>query len=732
MRLSPALLILSLSLSLFAATPPLGPAVRLSELDSFGEQFAPREVADIATNGDGYLAVWHNFETSRGIYGSRITAEGMVVDRVPLIFGAGALSGVVWNGRNYVVVYETGDGVYAASLEDDGITVKQVPGALGHAEVATNGNTILVVTSMQQAFLLDRDLNVIREHRVHTTIAQTASPVSVASAGAEYMILVVEANSFGAIVAERIDAEGELLPRQRLSPSSGVYGATLASDGNDWLGVWRSGPNLGGQVLTRDTSRWAEQLIAVADPNENFPDRSLHTPSLAWRGNEYLLAYVHGGWDTPEELRLQRVDRSGNAVGSAVAISPIRWSDDADFAIRGDGSGAMIWVDDSASLRVGLFDATSIATATPFTKTIAPAIAPMKQEQPVVQRVGASAVAAWIERSLDRTVIRIGRIGETPLFVDTDTDADWIDLDVDGTTLWVTWYGDGVLRFRRYTTNLAPIDEASRPYFAPPNVDTAEAAAAGNGALFVVWRTHFGDDRGVGIPPELVGKVIRADGSEVHFQISAEPQLEEKSPVAVFDGSNFFTAWLDHGLAFGTPPIPIPAQIRARRYTTSGDPIEATPVKIWDRLYDSTESLFAAATPRGVVLAWSQPSSKLMIARLTVPAAAQPVELTVPSTLGTLAAIAPLDSGELDVYWTRRVSGRTVTISYERLTASFASTGDRFTSAPFVSDDYFPEVSATAIATLPVVVHSQADDAAAGITRLFVRQASNIRRRAVR
>ena len=732
--LPPALLSVCLTLSVLAATPPIGTAVRVSTPDAFGAPASVHQAAGIATNGDGYFAVWVDLgeeQTRSAIYGARIAAGGTIAGATYL-FGDGSAPSVVWNGRAYVAVWTGADAVQVAAIEGDRITSIAIPGSEGATQVASNGDTVLVVTSAQQAFLLDRELNVIREHRVATKMSSLGSGVAVASAGAEYMILVVEEQNLRAVVTQRIDAEGDLLEPRALPASGGLLDVALASDGTDWLAAWRSRSDIGGQFLARDETTSSPHTIVAADVDQALPDRALHSPALAWRGSEYLLAYASGGWDRPAQLHLVRVDANGMTVGAASpALSTLRYSDEPDIAIRGDGSGAVIWIDANDSVRVGLFDSRSLT----FHKTFSPAYLPKEQVHPAMQRVGTTAVMAWVERSRDGTDIRLGRIGETPLVVATNTDADWLDLDYDGSALWVTWYGNGVVRFRRYTAQLAPLDEAARPYFAPPAADEAQAAAAGGGALIVVWRTRYNPEP-PGRAPDLVAKVIRPDGSDTNVEVSGVTTGEDEAAVAVWDGSRFFVAWRYHGLAFGDPPIPHPAWIYARHFTTTGDPVEAIPIELWNKADDYSSTLLAKPSPpQGIVLAWTelgdvQPSMK--IARYAGTTPLQPATIPLPRLASLrLLDLAPLDHGEVDLYWSWRIGAYTVTLLSERLSASLQSTGDRQSSTSFRVTGTETELVATAIGTLPVVVHTAVDGEADGVTRLFVRQ-STIRRRAVR
>jgi PKD repeat protein len=123
-------------------------AIRLSS----GDQVAP----EIASGGNIVLAVWQDgralpssllippaieWETSYDIYAMRMDAEGKPLDRVPLVVTQEAASQskpqVVWNGTNWLVVFESvdinGTGFYYASsleavrISPDGIVLDPTP-----------------------------------------------------------------------------------------------------------------------------------------------------------------------------------------------------------------------------------------------------------------------------------------------------------------------------------------------------------------------------------------------------------------------------------------------------------------------------------------------------------------------------------------------------------------------------------------------------------------------------
>jgi hypothetical protein len=193
-------------------------------------------------------------------------------------------------------------------------------------------------------------------------------------------------------------------------------------------------------------------------------------------------------------------------------------------------------------------------------------------------------------------------------------------------------------------------------------------------------------------------------------------------------------AWQYDVTDMGDPPFPRPAPICALHLTSAGEAVESSPIELY--VTDTyTHYLKAAPSPQGVVLAWPEIGNDLSavtrVARYTGTTPLDPS--TVLTAGGNLGDIAPLANGEVDIYWWS-TDFATATIRYERLTPSLESQGDLFTTQPFPVSNQSVELAATVAGALPVVLHTQVEDSAkvTGISRLYVRQAEGMRRRAVR
>jgi hypothetical protein len=123
----------------------------------------------VASDGDGFLAVWLNPEEST-LYASRIAADGTLLDPRGIFlantFAAyGALA--AWTGDSYLIVWNDSGNVNAIQLAADGRVLGSPRVLLRNAQLsgsrhalAANGN-VIVVAATPGYVVLDRDANVI-------------------------------------------------------------------------------------------------------------------------------------------------------------------------------------------------------------------------------------------------------------------------------------------------------------------------------------------------------------------------------------------------------------------------------------------------------------------------------------------------------------------------------------------------------------------------------------------
>jgi len=138
-----AVLTLFLSVALFGATEiPVVSDVVLHDAPG------TRRAVALASDGDGYLAVWSDFRAVRpALIATRIRSTGEVLDPTGILLAPyDAQAAVVWNGERYLVFFAGDGALRLASIDPHGAV--QGPRTLiehvTEAAVATNGSRILV------------------------------------------------------------------------------------------------------------------------------------------------------------------------------------------------------------------------------------------------------------------------------------------------------------------------------------------------------------------------------------------------------------------------------------------------------------------------------------------------------------------------------------------------------------------------------------------------------------
>lgn len=738
---------LLVAVTAFAATPPLGREVPVSGV-RYGEPVTEKWSADIATDGESYFAVYtdRRNELYESVYGTRISAEGQVLDPAGIAFGPGDVPSIVWNGEAYVVVWRKLDSLWAAKVTDGRVTASRIgPAGCGGIETASNGRTVLVLTCDRNAFLLDRDLTVAQQFQFAEPLQiWPETGIAAASRGEEYLIASVTSSQ--RVITQRLDASGMLHAGQTLPDVVAVSEVDLASNEDGWYLVLMRGSRLLGQVIDPSgIPTGPARELALADLSIPWPRGAMTSPAVAWRGSEYVVTYARG--DNPAVVQVTRVSRAGEPSGTHSEPLAREWRlNIGDLVVRSDGSGAVIWVSFyDFRVEVALFDANSVGTAHPFTKRFSPATAAHEQVLPAIEPAGTSAVMAWVEQSFGVSDIRLSRPGGPSLLVASNTGVrsfdpnvvqqGWIDVAWDGSTVWVMWFGNGKAGIRRYTRELVPIDAQPLLFDAPPHAITVMAGTAGGGAAALVFETRepittLSRYQALDVyqnPLELVAKVFRATDAGVALVGDVEvtdDAGEAAAAVAVWDGARFFVAWRETGYLLST------TFIRAVHVTPDGRRVESMPLWLVDTARHLTR-LVAAPSPQGIVLAWDEVAATA-VARYAGPSVVVPHYVpTLPEN--RLAAVAPLANGEVDLYWWKG-NFLTASIRYERLPESLISNGDAYVTPEFPVKNQAVQLDAVVLGTTPLVVHSRIDDApeVGGTVRLFLRQTAQVRRRAVR
>ncbi|HYK05912.1 MAG TPA: hypothetical protein VE974_29485 [Thermoanaerobaculia bacterium] len=756
MRHLAPILALLLSFSLHAQTPRFGQDIAVGPVE-YGDPGAARFGGDIATDGSGYLAVWSDTRSGNVhgvIYAARLSADGTLLDHTGIVIGNGQFAEVVWTAESWVVAWLDGYTTRIASVSREGVIGRQhaLGPFLGLAlALATNGKSVMLVTSGRMLFRFNLDLTL---HSTTVTGAITDAPNSVAitASGDQYLLAL---RSGPTIVTQTVDASGGLSAPSRISDSLGVTMVATASDGTNYLVLWSNEINeLRGQYISPSNQEVGQARVLTE--NRAVRDGGVHAPSVVWRGNEFLSTYLVGhGFISGMNAEALRLGPGIEPVGSPAAFARISQSEPANLIAKSDGSGAAIWID-GGRVRVGLFDAVSLAAGAPFYKVVSVANAPRHQSRPAIVAVERTAVTAWREWSVDSPQVRVARLRGEPVVV-AEEESVWVDVVYDGDTVSVLWRSPDVsqLSVRRYTRALEPIDAAPLRFAVPPGA-LMSSAAAGNGAIAVTWRVD-GDYELGGANRFSVLVLQRSDPTLVATPLVViDDSGDDNDSTVVWDGSRFAVVWRhDHSPdGMGNPPVNTRHQsIYVTHFTTNGVREEAQPLVAYDVTVSAIYSLRAAAHAGQLLLGWQEvPDSgpgdlTTLVARFDGTSRVTPRQLFSDRLLNWgLAALGVHDDGEVDVYWTRfNFSGFESGIRVQRVAPSLEPAGDAFvydrfpvTQSPERASDTFwiPDLDATVAGNTAVFAYQRRGDepGLGGVSRVFVRTEHPLvnRRRSVR
>ena len=532
-----------LAVPLFAAAPRFGREVAAAPYE-YGDPGRAIHNAAIATDGDGYLAVWGDTRRGNSIQVARLAADGTLLDKAGIRLGDGYFAQVIWTGESYVVAWRYTEGVWMAKVSRDGVVsgarlVVEGPGGPDVA-LATTGRTIAVAMSGGPLVLLDLDLSVL----ARVAIGAAPSPqntLGIAASRNQY--LVAFAREAGVLYTQTATDTGARAPSEPLVAAGGASGVSVASDGTSYFVVWTTATSeLQGQfVSTENVTVNAAATFASDGPVTGENARVVQSPSVIWSGGEYLVTYFVGGaFFLPQDVRALLVSRSGEPAGSTDRFGSTTGLDHANAAAKSDGSGAVVWTSSDHRVRVGFFDATSIATRDPFTKVVSAASAARFQYMPSIVAVERTPLVAWIEQASGIDEVRLGRPGAAPVVV-SETRASRVWLTYDGATVAVVWQPAGNVQevhVRRYTPGLEAIDAAPHRIVLTGR-GAIESVAAANGIIALtsvyggaIWFTRLeANDDGF---------------MATSFRLTQnQPEnTEDLSSRVVWDGNRFAVVWL--------------------------------------------------------------------------------------------------------------------------------------------------------------------------------------------
>jgi hypothetical protein len=728
------------TLATFAEPIRFGEEVPLSDT-RHGEPTSAKFASGLATDGNGYLAVW--LDGRGGVFVARIAADGTVLDPagIPLHTWSSAMPVVAWTGRSYVVTWQRETGVYAATVTSEGVVgpARTVGTAKGNLRIASTGSSVAITAADDNGatlFLLDLDLNRIAEH---VNLPRANFPLwrlEIAALRDGYLVAAVSRKM--SVYTFTVNSSGAVSAPAQIPESEGAAEVAVAGSGDRYFVAWSvGGRSIRGRVITQanqpvgDMKVLEHVVVPTADPR-----MGVGLPMLVSRDGEYLLTYRDGNTD----VHMARVTEEGNRIGPSTVIARVGagFYAHARIAARSDGSGAAFYIAANApnvAIRplIRLFssaDQPELGEPIPLQHTA------HEQVQPAAEQIGATSVVTWVERTLGSVEIRLQMSRRELVVARPLVEPDWLDVVEDGGTIWVLWVtGDSKkLHLRRFTPELAAIDSDLRQVSLPEKFARVMAAAAGGGSVLIVSDTDDGRD--------LVGTVLRPSGDEIdvvnEIDFAVQPHADYRATVA-FDGTNFVVVW-NHELET-MPWLADDHDLQLARISPEGakldhEPIELAGIRADHRGFAAAQVI--QANGRTVVL-WQRTTGTYaaFLNGTTLGEVKQVHSLDVDDH--RLREVVALPDGSLDLYYAEAETFELPAVHYrhDRVSAALTTASEPQVIAEVAGlPPTLLDFAATANGSSPRLIYARRphDPQYGSVERLFVRTGSvgTSRRRAVR
>jgi hypothetical protein len=530
----------ALLLLVLGAVPLCGlnlyPEVPVSTADFAPSPYARH--AQIATDGQTYVATWTDYRSAPvSTYAGRVRADGTLLDPVGIRVAPDSQAGaVIWSGSTFLIAYLQQGMVTVRTFSPDGVLGDPIP-LFGNyvlpesyqMRMATNGDSVLLVTSDATAALLELDGRKRRQISFPWVYAQRG--FGVAAAGATY--LVAAGASTGSLRTQIVTAAGDFGASHVLEQDMESYGVEVASDGERFLVAWARGNIYAQFVMGEGVPAGAVLALTAVDPAQFYTHS---VTSLVRRGDEYLLVYQTWQGAPFDTMRLGDggQNRGPLLTGSGATIT--------DIVLNGEG-GAVLG-HEANILSVAFFDA---GVPAPLHNQTRVSIAGKRQREIRLAGDGGAVAAAWVAvLDWDDTDIMLSRPGSPAVMVDADG-GKLIDTVFESGAIWVLWKRETKLYARRYTQALQAIDAAPVLFGEVLEGDDVElAAAAGGGAVAVVHNVPLGP---YGYEPEdeahIGAHILRgtATGIDVVETAVASETGYDRLPRVAWGGDAFTVVW---------------------------------------------------------------------------------------------------------------------------------------------------------------------------------------------
>jgi hypothetical protein len=612
-----------------------------------------RRAVALAFNGTNYLVVWEQKRSGASIiYGTRVNTSGSLLDLSGIAIGIGPGSHgsptVASNGTDFYVAWHqrTWDTLRILGTRVDASGVVTHPGGVvlspsvneqHRPRVASNGTDYLVAW-MQSTSSGSSDVNARRvsstgqvldtsDIAIATSSSYEQLP-SVASNGTVYLVVWSDdRSSVTRVYATRVSAAGAVLDGTGfpLSGSSTQTYAAVASNGTDFLAVWRDRRNsvvgdlYGTRITGAGTVVDGSGLVISEDPNAVI---ATDNPAVGSNGTNYLVAWNSRSSSANGQIRASRVSASASSASavldpSGIALSatvnnygyPALSSPGLSYLVAWEGNDPLIGGRELYSIIVSASGTKLLTGGLPIT---APVFA-LHQTEPEVASNGSNYLVVWTETTNAGVQIYGARV--TPWGAPIDVSPLVITSSIrerqtprvasNGTDYFVAWADYRNINWDIYGSRVLGSGSSASAVVDPGGIAISahtafenEPAVASNGTDYLVtWRRDPSSRADVYGARVTSGGVVQ-DTSGIAI---ATNTVEHYAPRVASNGSNYLVVWTELRSLTG-------ADIYGARVSTAGAVLDTSGIAISALSQDEAEPA-VGSNGTDYFVAWTDYSS---------------------------------------------------------------------------------------------------------------------------
>jgi hypothetical protein len=671
--------------------PGVGPEI--GTVPPLAVQYDTGHSPDVATNGSGYLAVFDDAGTIRGV---RVDATGKVLDMPWLNFGEANVTqtapSVAFGGGHYLVTWA--EATQSSMLTIRGRFVKPdgtlegsasfaISGGEGlYPSVAWNGTNFVAtwlalsgngVNNIAVCLITGAGAKVSGSEKAVSSNGMATQPH--VSAGTTNSLIVWEdyGGTASVVRAARIASDGTVRDAGGVRLSNGTaaeHEVKVASSGTSFLAAWRSEgtPNVIHGSIISDAGAVSPQNFAISHSTADAG-----VPSVAFDGTGYAVAWADGRDEN--SVYGVRVSTSGVVSGSTDS----KLAPGSPRTTQGSDGTALVWNGShyllaflGKGIEGSLLDA-SLAVVPPAVPLSA---LPSKQSSPFVTYDGSGYLLAWVDEptaEFDDMYARAVRISPAGQVLDAngitlgDQDRKGYSLGVASTgkgssvVAWAATGGNGFLRTVSSAGALGAIKDVDSALSTSPGI-------ASNGEGYLVATAHQSGATSYAVSGRLVD-AAGTTGAPFTIQASAaQPSAE-----AVSAGSGYLVSYMGTGNA------------------TSLLPVSATGV-VGTSIPLATQQVFVTSASNGAnaLVVWADPVEYGVRARLYSGGALQGATLTISAASAGYPAPVAWDGNNYWVVWEAPESNwiEARTVSPEGVLGAVTRLVDEEAMAPSIASDH--------------------------------------------